>query len=534
VNLPSSSAAAVAAPLAAPSVAEREVKLTAWLVVAAVLAGAFLQVWVPPGGLTLVGGAALASVVVLAASFLVPGRLRETLAGFRFISTLLFVLAVFAILGTLVLQGKPAAFYVERYGLAGKLVVALRLDDVFHGLPFALVMALFGASVISSATLRWPVRLRAAGFFICHVGLLTSLAGAAASATLAIRGRIDLHAGGEQAKHVRVTKAGAPTGERAELGFDLRLDRFDLVNYETEYRVAYYEQGRVRDARGERDQWKLVASFDPDQEKHRLPSGDSFRLKAVYPDFAPITRAAPSDRGDPALEATVGGVTQWLAPGQQLASADGAVVVVFGWERPAPPAGVPTAVLVSGAERRVTVQRADGEAALPLSEGLALLGGAVKLGRLYEHASRTTEYGTLSATWRNPAVVVEVQQRGLPKEQLMSAIRPSAFMLSGTRALVFEKRDKEVKAFISHVTARQGATSERRSIAVNDPMTFAGWTLYQVNYNPEDPSYSGLEAVYDPGVAWVFTGFALISLGVFYMFYVEPRLKRRATAAAKA
>lgn len=114
----------------------------------------------------------------------------------------------------------------------------------------------------------------------------------------------------------------------------------------------------------------------------------------------------------------------------------------------------------------------------------------------------------------------------------MSAARPSAVMLGPTRALVFEKRDKEVKAFISHVSAQQGSTAERRSISVNDPMTFAGWVLYQVNYNPEDPSYSGLEAVYDPGVSWVFTGFALICLGIFYMFYVEPRLKKPAGAKA--
>ena len=59
-------------------------------------------------------------------------------------------------------------------------ILALRFDDIFHGLPFALVMALFGASVIASATLRWPVKARNAGFFICHVGLMTSLAGAAA------------------------------------------------------------------------------------------------------------------------------------------------------------------------------------------------------------------------------------------------------------------------------------------------------------------------------------------------------------------
>jgi hypothetical protein len=63
-------------------------------------------------------------------------------------------------------------------------------------------------------------------------------------------------------------------------------------------------------------------------------------------------------------------------------------------------------------------------------------------------------------------------------------------------------------------------------------MTYNGWTLYQVNYNPEDPTYSGLEAVYDPGVAWVFFGFFLISLGVFWMFYVEPRLRKKAAAPA--
>jgi len=533
VNMPSSSAAAVAAPKT-PSIAEREVKLTTWLVVAAMLIGIVAQVWIPPGGITLVAGAALASLLAVGLSFVVPGRLRETLAGFRFISTLLFVLAVFAVLGTLVLQGKPAGFYVERYGLVGRLIVALRLDDVFHGLPFALVMALFGASVISSATLRWPVKIRGAGFFICHVGLMTSLAGAAASATLSIRGRIDLHAGGEQATHVRVQKAGAPTGEYAQLGFDLRLDKFDLVNYEPEYRVAYYEQLRVRDEHGEHDQWRLKASFDPDLDKHRLPNGDSFRLKGIYPDFTPVTKAAPAEQGAPALQATAGGRTQWLAPGQKLETPDRAVAVVFGWDRPAAPEGVLTAVLVSGAEKKVIVHRADGEAELPFSEGLALLGGTVKLGPLYASASRAVEYGTASEEWRNPAVVIEVQQQGLPKEQIMMASRPSAFLLAGDkRALVFEKRDKEVKAYISHVTAVDGKEAERRSIAVNDPMTFAGWTLYQVNYNPEDPTYSGLEAVYDPGVNWVFTGFALICLGVFYMFYVEPRFKK-APARAKA
>ncbi len=423
MNIPSSSPGAteVAAPSGPGlSVAQREVRLVSLLIVAAVLIGLVVQVWLPPGGVTLVAGAGLASVVVVALSFLVPGRLRATLAGFRFIATLLFVLAAFAMLGTLILQLKPAAFYLDRYGTLGSFIVGLRLDDVFHGLPFALVMALFGASVISSATLRWPISWRSSGFFICHVGLLTSLAGAAASATLAIRGRVDLHAGGETARYVRVTKGGMPTGEHAQLGFDLRLDQFKAESYETEYRVGYYEQVPTVDPDGRLvGRWTLKASFDPDTDKHRLPNGDSFRLKAI---------------------------------------------------------------------------------------------------NAQAHA-----------------VLAEVNQGGLPKEQLLVAGAQGSYVpLSETRVLVFEKRPDEKRAYISWVTAAQGASQQKAVISVNDPMTYAGWTLYQVNYNPEDPTYSGLEAVYDPGVAWVFTGFFLISLGVFWMFYVEPRLKRTKKAAAAA
>jgi hypothetical protein len=269
---------------------------------------------------------------------------------------------------------------------------------------------------------------------------MTSLAGAAASATVSIRGRIDLHAGGETATHVKVTKAGEPTGEIAQLGFDLHLDRFELVNYEPEYRVGYYEQVTVTDEHGTHPDWRLKASFDPDLEKHRLPNGDSFRLTGIYPDFRPTP--------DP--------VTQQVA------------------------------------------------------------------------------FGTASQEWKNPAVSIEVRQGGVPKEALLQVGRPAPIFLSKTSALLFEKRNKEVKAFISHVTAKEGGRDVKSTVSVNEPLSLNGWTLYQVNYNPNDPSYSGLDAVYDPGVVWVFTGFALICLGVFVMFYVEPRLRKRAQAATPA
>jgi len=409
------------------------VSLIAALVAGVILAGSMMQVFVAPGPIALVASGGLAGVAIFALGFVVPGRLRQTLTGFRFVSVLLFALALCAVLGTLVLQGKPPDLYRARYGALGDLIMLLRLDDVFHSVWFGGLVALFFASVLNSAVLRWPVGLRNAGFFICHVGLLTSLAGAAASTTLSVKGRVDLHAGGEHATAVRVTRGGAPTGELLPLGFDLRLDRFDVVRYHAEYRVAYYQPSG--------EGWRLKASFDPDLEKHRLPGGDSFRFKAVYPDFVARTQAPP-------------------APG----------------------------------------------------------------------ATGPVEYASASKEMKNPAVVLEVAEGGRSREVLLVAHEGGGVQLSRGGALAFQRREDEVKAFRSDVTALAGPKQQKATIAVNDPFRFQGWTFYQVNYDPRDPTYSGLEAVRDPGVPWVFLGFGLISLGVCYLFYVEPRLRRRKEA----
>jgi hypothetical protein len=408
------SSAALPAAAAPSAAADREARQTALLVAGALALGGTLQIFVEPGPVALVAGAAVASAFILALSLVAPGKWRETMTGFRFTAVLLFVLSGAAILGTLILQNRPMAFYEGRYGAVGSLIVALRLDDIFHSLWFAGFIALFTAAVVNSALMRWPLKLRNAGFFTCHLGLLASLAGAGASAAFSVKGRVDLHAGGETATRVMVTRNGVPTGQSAALGFDLKLDRFDLVRYTPEFRVAYYDL--------EGEQARLKASFDPvEGERHLLPGGDSFRIRKLVPDIA--SPGAAGDLVNPAavLELTVDGVARQVGP------------------------------MLAARQDHVRTRRG---------------------------------------------------------------------------ALVFERREDEVKAFQSHVTAAAGSTVQKATVSVNDPFTFGGWTFYQVNYDPRDPTYSGLEAVRDPGVSWVFLGFGLISLGVFYMFYVETRLKK--------
>ncbi|MGB8930082.1 MAG: cytochrome c biogenesis protein ResB [Anaeromyxobacteraceae bacterium] len=503
-----------------------EFRHTTLLVTAALLVGVVLGAFIPPGPMNLVVATGISMVVVLVVAVFVGKRIRETMGAFRFTATLLVALAILAILGTLILQGKPPELYRARYGAVAPLILALRFDDIFHGLPFALLMALFCVAISFSAALRWPLRPKTIGFYLVHLGLLLSLGGAAVASTMAVRGRIDLMAGGDVATHVRATRGGIPTGETYPLGFQLKLDKFDLINYESEFRIGYYEQKMVKDEDGRLvEQWRLKTSFEPDTRRHLLPGGDTFQLEAIYPDFVRAAKAVPSQGGAPALEVTVAGRTTWLAPGDEpLLGPNGLVAVLFDADPPPAIEGVATSVLISANTKQVVVHRADGESVQPLTEGLALFGGLVKLGALLPSAERTLSPGTASQQWLNPAVQITVREGARRQEKLAFARQPQAVMLARGGALVFEKRQEEVKSYLSTVTVSSPGETKHAVISVNDPLRFEGWTLYQVNYNPKEPNYSGLEAVYDPGVAWVFTGFAVISLGVFFVFYVKKYL----------
>ena len=434
------------------------------LVAGAMVTGGLLQLFVEPGPKALVAAGAIAGVATFVLSRTLPGRWRETMAGFRFTSVLLIALGICAVLGTLILQGRPLQEYPTRYGVVGDVIVAARLDDIFHSLWFGCLIALFGAAVVNSALLRWPVKLRSLGFFTCHLGLLTTLLGAGLSCAFAVRGRVDLLADGSTVNQVYVTRAGQlqTNGYDAagnaipvtgSLGFDLRLDRFDLVRYATEYRIGYYEPRRLSDGRVD---WRLKASFDPEPgKKHLLPDGSSFTLARLFADYRPgDTDYRSGDEGANLAQGSDAGKKELKNPAAVLQ------VVV------------------------------DGDAST--SQPLVALG--------------EDNYLPVPPDARH-------EPRGI---------------------LTFEKREEEAKSYQSHVTAIAGGASQEALVSVNDPFTFKGWTFYQVNYDPKDPKYSGLDAVHDPGVNFVFVGFALIVAGVFTMFYVERHLGRRPRAGVEA
>jgi hypothetical protein len=188
-----------------------------------------------------------------------------------------------------------------------------------------------------------------------------------------------------------------------------------------------------------------------------------------------------------------------------------------------------TVVLVGGADRSVVVIEKSGERALPLKDGLEVAG--VTLSRLLERAEIVAEPGTASPEQRHPAALIEVNNGGQRAEGLLVANARDVIELGDGNFLTYETRGDEVKSFRSQIGIAGEAVRRSAVVAVNEPVEVAGWKLYQVNYDPKDPTYSGLEAVRDPGVGWVFAGFGLIFAGVIHVFYAAPRLKRRAREA---
>ena len=97
------------------------------------------------------------------------------------------------------------------------------------------------------------------------------------------------------------------------------------------------------------------------------------------------------------------------------------------------------------------------------------------------------------------------------------------FILNSAKSSAAE--EAPVKAYKSTV-AFVPATGEQtiRTIAVNSPVTYGGYTFYQLSYNPEDLTWTMLQVVRDPSVPVVYAGFALMMIGLSVVFCVGPYL----------
>ena len=89
-----------------------------------------------------------------------------------------------------------------------------------------------------------------------------------------------------------------------------------------------------------------------------------------------------------------------------------------------------------------------------------------------------------------------------------------------------------IKSFKSTLKLVEGESIVgERIVEVNRPFQYRGYTFYQSGYNPDDLSYTSLQVVKDPSVPVVYTGFSLMIIGLFVVFYLNPWLEAQRKAA---
>jgi hypothetical protein len=552
----------------------------------------------------------------------------------------LTTLALVSILGTVVVQGAPPGVYRDGYGSLAPLVLNLFIDDVFHSLGFAAVMGLAAGAMV--ATLfrvgRWTVRrLGVAGG---HLGAVVILAGAAVGAVWGVEGRLEMRV--DETADAFVT-ARADGTARVPLGFSVRLDGFDLLRYDPEYRLRVFEvNGEDR---------RLLASFDPRDAGGLARHGA--RLVGYWPDHVAQMEVEPlsgqgGDAGAVAALAIVGpdpdGRRVWLidrgsgpveyvellsetavgfvwsaeraeallaagASSPHAIEIDGETVevrvgetidlprstdrlhvvesyvnlvidpetrrprersrepnnpalsvevldesgrsrgrrwlfanhpsfhgsdpvgppmrYVYRGDRPAFPGG---ALVVGELGQLWRVEEGRRSATEPLAEGGTFEAGgiALEVAALHERATARIVHSSRSDEPLHPVVEVVVggERRFLGRSQAME--------LPGGRVLALAPRGDGVRDYISTMTVlREGREVLTRKVEVNHPLIYGGYAIYQSEYDPRDPDFSGFEVVRDPGLWLVHAGFVLMMAAVAHVILVVPlvrRLRRRARA----
>jgi cytochrome c biogenesis protein ResB len=210
-------------------------------------------------------------------------------------------------------------------------------------------------------------------------------------------------------------------------------------------------------------------------------------------------------------------------------------------------------------ELRVTWPAGGAAASVPVRVGAARIltatGGAADSFRVsilryvpdFVVDTETREVSSRSQERRNPAILVAVSGPGYANHRWLFARFPDFVMhveggepTGSPLEMVFADAatsggapapGARVKSFRSTLEILEGGVPvETRTVEVNGPLSLRGFRLFQSGYDPNDLSWTSLQVVRDPGVPLVYTGFALMLVGLFIVFYLNPWLSGRARA----
>lgn len=431
--------------------------------------------------------------------------------------------------------------------------IAATLYEASHGTPaaqaafyrtswFAALLGLLGANVLFSMLKRWPWTRHHAGFVTAHVGILLILGGSLMSLHFGMEGRLGLLEG-EGSDLIQVDGSAltvelpgaqpvvlpAQFSDSAEGG----ERRLAMPGGETLVVEQYRPHVDVGESLAEGKAWNPALNFEITgaqlHEHAWLMAADP---AASHMDFGPVVFGFHAART--AEEAR--GLHERLHEGNHLCfllGPDGALTYVVGTTKSPKlsrgEAAIGTAVatpwmdiavkpdrLLTRAQAVRIVTRA------PLPKGDAGRRPAVKV-RLEGATQASFDW----AVWEEPrrvavaggeaTVTFGSPQARLPFRLTLLDFRSDTYPGSN-RPATFESR-------VRVDDAERGASEHL--IAMNHPLHYRGYTFFQASYAEGERMTSIFSVNRSPGLPVVYTGTALMSFGVIWMFYLKPVVARR-------
>ncbi len=484
--------------------------------------------------------ATIGSGVVIAVGLALQWRGRTV---YHYLSTvqasvvLLGTVLLGTVMGTMVLQGLSNKEFSEHYGAAAPVLNALFLDDVFHSLAFMTLLFLCAAASAVSVIRRWHtlMRWKNVGLLATHVSILVVLGGGLIGYLSAKKGMVHLQVG--ESKEEFLAKTPRSGSEKAEpMGFALRLDRFELDKYQQEFNVYTY-------SKDENGKYKVLAS-DHAALGARVgapaPGTDTeLRITRI------LNNATPTAQAGGTHVLTFSGGSKTVVLGQNYTMPNGLQVAVDGYfpdftfdmasHKATSRSNVPRNPTLAV---RTALPGADLKDAHPqylfaredMRDMMAGNGHPDETGLTY--SLQASADGKLASAWTegmvgqsNPAIEVEVRRAGHAAQKLvLVAADEEPIDLGSGRMLVYGEKPNMVKNYQSTISVmRNGRALLTRVIKVNDPLVFEGISVYQANYDPKNPNYSGLEIVRDPGLPLVNAGFWILMLGTLHAVALRNR-----------
>ena len=144
----------------------------------------------------------------------------------------------------------------------------------------------------------------------------------------------------------------------------------------------------------------------------------------------------------------------------------------------------------------------------------------------------TKEVFSKSDNPNNPAIELEVRSPKEKKHHWLFAKFPDLVMgddMDENLKLIYMHRMNpgNITDFKSKLVIIDGdEIVKTKTIEVNDPLNYKGYTFYQADYNPGDLTWTGIQVAKDPGVPFVYTGFSIFIAGLIFIFYGKPLIKQ--------